>query len=75
MLICHRNWTVVVHALTPSRTEEYKIGGDNSLSVSFCEFLGAGSSFQIEVELRATDWLFCSSDLQVEPHCLSLGYY
>ena len=38
-------------------------------------FLEAGSPFQIEVEVRASGWLFCFSDLEVEPQFLSLGFY
>ena len=38
-------------------------------------FLEAGSPFQKEVEVRASGWLFCFSDLEVEPQFLSLGFY
>ena len=38
-------------------------------------FLEAGSSFQTEVEVRASGWLFCFSDLQDEPQYLSPGFY
>ena len=34
MLICHRNWVVVVHAFNSSTEEEYKMGGDSSQSHS-----------------------------------------
>ena len=31
--------------------------------------------FQSEVEIRASGWLLCFSDLQLEPQYLSLGFY
>ena len=45
-----------------------------SLSLSL-RFLQAGSPFWTEVEVRASDWLFWFSDLQVEHQFLSLGLY
>ena len=38
-------------------------------------FLEAGSPFWTEVEARASGWLLCVSDLQVELQFLSLGFY
>ena len=38
-------------------------------------FLEAGSPFWTEVEVRANDWLFCFSGLQVEPQYLSLIFF
>ena len=38
-------------------------------------FLEAESPFWTEVEVRASGWLFCFFDLQVEPQYLSLNFY
>ena len=44
----------------------------HSLILRFPE---AGSPFGTEVEVRASGWFFCFSDLQVEPQFLSLSFY
>ena len=44
-----------------------------SLNLRICG--GRIAHFWSEVEVRARDWLFCFSDLQVELQYLSLGFY
>ena len=55
MLVCHRNQVVVVNAFDPSTRE----GGD------ILRFLETESPFQTEVEVQASDLLFCFSDLHL----------
>ena len=45
------------------------------LSVSLRICRGRLTHFWSEVEVRASVWLICFSDLQVEPQYLSLGFY
>ena len=53
---------------------ERSIKWKESLGLSLIlRFLEAGSPFQTEVGVRANGWLFCLSDLQVEPQFLSLS--
>ena len=62
-----------MHAFNPNPRKEYKMGGDSSQTQSHSEI--PGWPFQTEVEVRDSGWLFGFSDLQVEPQCLSLGFY
>ena len=48
-------------------------GGDSSHSL-ILKFLEAGLPFQTEVEVTASDWLLCFSDLQVEPELSVSGF-
>ena len=66
---------VVVHTFSPSTREENKMGGDSShLYRSYLRFLEVECLFWTEVEVRASGYLFCFSDLQVEHQYLSLGF-
>ena len=64
----------MVHAFNPSPREQYKMGEDISYSL-ILRFLEAGLPFRTEVEVRASGWLFCFSDLQIESEFLSLDFY
>ena len=47
---------------------------ETALTHSFIlQFLDAGSTFWTEVEVRATDWMFCFSDLQIESEFIFFG--
>ena len=52
--------------------EEEESSQTNSLILRFLE---AGLRFQTEVEVRASVWLFCCFNLQVEPQFPTLSFY
>ena len=67
---------MVVQAFNPSPRENYKMGGNSSLSCSLLlRFQEVELPFQTEVKLRANGLLFYFSDLQVEPQFLTLSFY
>ena len=51
------------------------MGAGEQLSDTQLRFLEEGSPFQTEVKVKASGWLFCFSDLQVEPQFLTLSFY
>ena len=65
---------MVVHTFNPIPRVDYKME-KTALSTHASEILGGRLPFQTEVEVRASGWMLCFSDLQVEPQFLTLGFY
>ena len=64
----------VVHTFDPSPREEIR-QSRTALRYSLLRFQETGSPFQTEVKVRASGWLLCFSDLQVEHQFLIFSFY
>ena len=66
---------MMVHNFNPSPKDDYEVRGNSSQTHSLIlRFQKAGVPFQTAVEVRASGWLFCSLDLQVESQFLTLSF-
>ena len=77
---CHRNWVMplmtVVHTFNPRPRKDHKMAGNSSQrTVSFRNPWRQDCHFRTEVEVRASGWLFCLLDFQVEPQFLTLTFH